>query len=416
MWSQLLPINAGGRAGADDNIDDADLLEASPKRSDKASVRSVMHGGVDADFSQCSEASRLRKAQRGLVLALTSILGLVLACRLVVGTSSLASPASTGAGADQEVVGFAKGGNTESQDVCAKPYLDDCRNMTCCGEFTTCYEKSDEWAACKPTCTLGAPEEAPPWDPGATLVPWTCKVLGKKQAVPTWEPSDASPSLYCFLVTLVHGYEPELLRYQLAKGIGIFGCNAYSVFSERQMLLGPSPNGSIVRTTAISGPMSSCVNNTYDFLRAWHKVAAAGEFRKHSWSIKVDPDTVFLPSRLRPKLQAHHIATDVQKLYFRNCATYKSVQGPLELFSSAAAEAFFGSLQFCRSQSYIMKHGEDWFFGHCMEALGVKGVEDYNLLDDQWCTGKHPQCSADMAAYHPFKTVDRYIRCVEDAS
>merc|ERR1712061_639771 len=119
---------------------------------------------------------------------------------------------------------------------------------------------------------------APPWDPDAGMIPWTCKVLGRKQAVPTWKPSDATPSLYCFLVTLVHGYEPELLRYQLAKGIGIFGCNGFSVFSERQMLLGPAPNGSMVQSTAISGPMSTSMNNTYDFLRAWHKVATAGEF------------------------------------------------------------------------------------------------------------------------------------------
>jgi len=303
--------------------------------------------------------------------------------------------------------------------ACAKDYQDNCVNRTCCNEFTTCYEKQPGFGKCRPTCALGAAEEAPPWDPEADLVPWTCKVLGKKQEPPSWKiDPDASPSLYCFAVTLVRGSEPELLRRQLATGSGVFGCNKYSLFSERKMLLGPGPSGDVVATVPIGGPMATSRNNTWDFMRAWKQVIKQDLYRHHHWTVKLDPDSMFLAHRLRPLLDKHNINVDSEKVYFRNCQKWKSIQGPLEILSRAAAGAFFGSLEECRRRHDIMPHGEDWFIGHCMDALEFKDLEDWELLDDQYCAGlsSRAPCKQGKAAYHPFKTVESYMKCLEDTA
>jgi len=299
---------------------------------------------------------------------------------------------------------------------CARDYTDNCVNRTCCGEFTTCYEKVKGWATCRPTCALGVPDEAPPWDPTADQVPWSCKILGEQPKPPSWTPSKATPSLYCYAVTLVRGSEPELLRRQLSTGTGIFGCNNYSLFSERKMLIGPGPTG-LVATIPIDGPMATSANNTWDFVRAWRKVIEHGVYRQHHWTVKVDPDSVFLPDRLRLKLHQHRVSVETEKVFFRNCHNFKSIQGPLEVLSQAAAKEFFNSIDKCRRQSYITSRGEDWFVGHCVEYLGFWSIADWTLLDDQYCTGDDSRapCGKGKAAYHPFKTVESYMRCLTES-
>lgn len=298
---------------------------------------------------------------------------------------------------------------------CANDYSDDCTSMPCCSKFMTCYEKNDGWAACKPSCALGVPEDVPPWDPSPDVLPWSCKVHGARQAPPRWMPSNASPSLFCFAVTLVQGGEPELLSHQLATGTGVFGCNAYSMFSERKMLLGQGPTG-VVATSPIGGPMSSSAKNVQEFLRAWRVLHEEGGYKDHDWTVKLDPDALFLASRLQQKLRTYGLSPKDDPLYFRNCGKFASVQGPLEVASLAATERFLNGLDKCSLQDYMMAKGEDWFFGHCMEYFGVRPAEDYALLDDEYCSGLPPDCTAGLVAFHPFKTVEMYLKCLEAGS
>jgi hypothetical protein len=50
----------------------------------------------------------------------------------------------------------------------------DCRESKCCAaEGDSCYEKNDEWAACKQECEPGPHED----DPKAFRTPWTCNIV-----------------------------------------------------------------------------------------------------------------------------------------------------------------------------------------------------------------------------------------------
>eukprot|EP00404_Azadinium_spinosum_P021287 CAMPEP_0180623150 /NCGR_PEP_ID=MMETSP1037_2-20121125/36070_1 /TAXON_ID=632150 /ORGANISM="Azadinium spinosum, Strain 3D9" /LENGTH=94 /DNA_ID=CAMNT_0022643457 /DNA_START=677 /DNA_END=958 /DNA_ORIENTATION=- len=60
-----------------------------------------------------------------------------------------------------------------------------------------------------------------------------------KAMIEPWPRIAVSPSLFCFAVTLPLGDEPELIIYQYWKRMGIFACNAHSLFSERSVWLIP---------------------------------------------------------------------------------------------------------------------------------------------------------------------------------
>jgi hypothetical protein len=102
-----------------------------------------------------------------------------------------------------------------------------------------------------------------------------------------------TPSLYCFAVTRREGYEPDLVKEQLRRGVGIFACDEYSVFSDGEpMHLGNSTSGE-VWTFAIpklkidekkgqyneNGSTTDSWINTQTFMQVWQSVKAhrAGE-------------------------------------------------------------------------------------------------------------------------------------------
>mmetsp|Transcript_70672 Transcript_70672/g.204892 ORF Transcript_70672/g.204892 Transcript_70672/m.204892 type:complete len:488 (-) Transcript_70672:258-1721(-) len=450
----------------------------------------LMERQYPAHRQSAPHAPRRFWQRRGSLAGAVAAVVLVCAVGAFVARTA-ASPRPAGATID----GFIR----EEGGECAKTFQDNCAALPvpCCDKFTTCFEKSDGHAYCRPTCALGAPDEAPPWDIEADLKPWTCRIIeppGKdsspapaptpapapapapasvpaalpglpgvpaapvvpmavpvapmvpmappaipagllggpaapsppapqpatKEPEPTPAPAPqpvSGPSMYCFLVALVRGNEPELLRRQMASKTGVFGCDTYSIFSERAMVLGHGSDG-LVKSTEIGGPMSTVKENTADFLRAYSKLIEAGHHKVHEWTIKVDPDTMLIPDRLRTKLGKKEVDTATEAVYFRNCAKYDSLQGPLEILSQAAAVKVFDSLEECKSSKKINQKGEDWFMGHCLEALGVKGVEDFDLLDDRYCTERAPdkQCQEDKAAFHPFKTTESYTLCLEHAS
>merc|ERR1719343_894714 len=109
-----------------------------------------------------------------------------------------------------------------------------CKESKCCvGVGQQCYEKNDEWAQCKDECTT----EPDPLDNNAT---WTCKTLGSKG----WGLAlRGYPSLFCYSVMRQEGYEPGLMKAQMAKGVGIFACDGYEILADAKFTLGKAPNG-----------------------------------------------------------------------------------------------------------------------------------------------------------------------------
>jgi len=229
----------------------------------------------------------------------------------------------------------------------------------------------------------------------------------------TTTPAAGTPSLYCFSVIRSLSYEIVLLRAQYPRSLGVFGCNGWVVYSDERTRLGDHDS-----TVASPGPPAVFIGfwlNVDIFFRAWEKLIEAGDFRKHDWVVKVDPDAVFLPDRLRMHLRTTNYANGIRK-YFKNCKTHASMRGPVEVYSRAAVDALGEDGWKCKKYIDKSKIGEDGFFQKCMGLLGVDAQEDWGLLMDEACgQDPHPCINQWTVAYHPFRNTTKYMGCLAQA-
>jgi len=217
------------------------------------------------------------------------------------------------------------------------------------------------------------------------------------------------PSLFCFAVIRALSYEVVLIRAFYPYSVSLFGCNSWAVYSDKKAWLGDD-----VYSVQSDAPKAKYVGlwlNVDIFMNAWKKVFNAQEYMKTDWTVKVDPDAVFLPSRLRKHLSPFNGGM----LFFRNCPKFASMQGPLEVLSRDAVANFNRNYRNCVNgidQSHI---GEDGFLQKCMEMLGVGSSQDWSLLVDKYCGQEPAPCTNGWAAaFHPFKDVNLYAKCLND--
>mmetsp|Transcript_175268 Transcript_175268/g.562133 ORF Transcript_175268/g.562133 Transcript_175268/m.562133 type:complete len:508 (+) Transcript_175268:151-1674(+) len=260
------------------------------------------------------------------------------------------------------------------------------------------------------------------------------------------------PTLFCFVLVIKDTREPELMKVFLNKGIGIFACDNFTVLADEDLVLGSLPDGQPVPVEAVPGDKAWMANipgstqkvwhNTNIFLRAWYRIQQDGVYRHADWTVKVDPDSVFLPQRLQRLLLERYYPwggasnskwlDPTKPMYLANCLEFHSLQGPLEVFSRAAATKFFGGLRTCEKALTDWKTwGEDWFVHHCMQKLEVKKAEGYGLLNDMWCHDQYlntghtywEECQAngptckdlDAAVWHPYKSPEMVETCLRQA-
>mmetsp|Transcript_11068 Transcript_11068/g.22914 ORF Transcript_11068/g.22914 Transcript_11068/m.22914 type:complete len:289 (-) Transcript_11068:98-964(-) len=228
--------------------------------------------------------------------------------------------------------------------------------------------------------------------------------------------SEQRPSLFCFVLMLSDTYEALLLKEQSEQGAGVFGCDDYSVFSDTDQPLGSTA----VRPEVVPGPLHVAKDprynfalNTRVFLRVWERVFARAAFARRDWTVKVDPDTVFLPGRLREHLRRG--PSPRQRVFLVNCRF--GLHGPLEVLSRPAVSALEAGLRRCRAEraAGLDTEGEDMYLAACLKLLGVRGVEDFGLLSDAACMERPFPCTSGRPAFHPLKRVDKYRRCLAQA-
>jgi len=185
-------------------------------------------------------------------------------------------------------------------------------------------------------------------------------------------------SLFCFTVISLTNYELDLMRLQMEKGLGVIACEDYAVFSDGKKWLsaGPTflgqgpqmlvetvevPNLHVSGATEVnSAALESSWLNTEDFMAVWEKVISDGVFRKRDWTVKVDPDAVFLPARLRAVLGT---STDIpvnKSTYLRNCK-----QDNLKCL-----------LQLSLSRTYGVEWKTEEFPGSDNDAFHIEGCDD----------------------------------------
>merc|ERR1712079_216628 len=226
----------------------------------------------------------------------------------------------------------------------------------------------------------------------------------------------ASPALFCFLVMRPDGYEPGLVRSQFERRAGIFACDDFSVFCDGgQVHLGDGPGGSISSDAHHvpelrdgKGSWGSWLN-TLTFQNVWDELLRSSRYRAADWVLKADPDAVFLPPRLRGVLKD---LTNGQGLYIRNCnqPNHIAMQGSIEIFSRKAIETYGEQVQRCKGELNWHGWGEDSYMQHCMEHLGMGGVQKFDLMSDVNCA-QFPCTDTSRVSFHAFKTENGWWDC-----
>lgn len=231
--------------------------------------------------------------------------------------------------------------------------------------------------------------------------------------------TETTPRLYCFSVMTT--YEIPLIAEQFKRKIGIFECNDHNVISVIPMSIGLDECGKPYYTwlndvkistlgNVNAGQATSSYLNTATFILAWDTLIAGGKVTRNDWIIKVDPDCVFFPNRLREHLRPH----TGSPVMVKNCALYGGrLFGAVEAFSVQAINIYTDARDQCKASPW-QGWGEDLYIENCLLHHGATSVDDYMQVGDSRCNGV--ACSdASVAAYHPFKDVDGWIQCWESS-
>lgn len=227
-------------------------------------------------------------------------------------------------------------------------------------------------------------------------------------------------SMLCLMVMQPRGYESGLVKMQYRNGLSIFACDEYAIYSSQFI---PVAKGLTTRKIdsdlhcPYGGEFRTALN-TGIFFALWDKVREEGRFLMHSWIVKVDPDCVFMPDRLRLVLEDHPVSNS-KGLYLNNCG--RGLHGPIEVLSRQAAEVWFDGRGSCNDHFTKLcggdcLWGEDMFIDQCLNrVLHVPRKNEFRLLMEDHCDPPKGwrSCQDDsIVAFHPFKSVDSYRACM----
>jgi len=229
-------------------------------------------------------------------------------------------------------------------------------------------------------------------------------------------------------VRSVSATELHIVRRQLMRRTGIFACDEYTVFSDFQtsQKIGIGPDAMEITTVLIppvhqmSGPMGdvpqakTCTSASTS-LTVWDLVKQDGRFRKHHWTVKVDPTVVFLPDRIKPVLKKH--TTPAQSLYVMNCNKNGKPQmlQALEVLSRKAMESYAVHHWRCKTRLRWQGLCEARFMAECLDQLSVSRLDEYQMLGDSSCTYAACSDGARVAFQHDFQDERSWNTCFEEA-
>jgi len=248
------------------------------------------------------------------------------------------------------------------------------------------------------------------------------------------------PTLFCYSVMRVESYELNNIRTQLAYNTSIFGCDDYVLFSDQVLDLKPGlpkpgmgwlldAPGPTVRTTLLrhnlqtkpkAGSLEGILN-TQIFMQAWKQVNEDGRFRHHDWTVKVDPDAVFIPHRLVAHVADIAPASKPVKIYLINCKQSFGLFGALEVISRVALEEYLADFALgdearCKTELDWTMMGEDLWMRRCFDVLGIEHKSDFGLLSDGYCNDAPSPCVSGKVTFHPFKDSLSYAKCFKEAT
>lgn len=320
--------------------------------------------------------------------------------------------------ADKEAFGLGLD-HIPSPDMCCAM----CHGVPQCKSWT--WVKNALPDGCPSQCWLkgGVPKTKVPKAGVVSGLPPPRPVLDKAQVAAAIQVGGGSPSVFCWSLMLPFGYEMELLKFQHDVQGSIFACDASAVYSNRSVTVAPGLQTTVVDVdlTVKFGGDSYSALNTWIFIAIWKKVLDEGWHKTYDWIVKVDPDAVFFPDRLRPVIAAHPTTG-----YINNCRF--GLHGPIEVIAAKTMERLKAdydlswdkkSPETCVKGLHFGQWGEDFFISQCMKKVYQIAPEtDEKLMCEAHCVcDKWYWCAegTDRVTYHPFKRADMYSQCMANA-
>jgi len=233
-----------------------------------------------------------------------------------------------------------------------------------------------------------------------------------------------APLLFCWAMSRSSGYEPDLLSAQFYNKAGIFACDSYHVYTTG----GATRIGDIETTEVVAakdligdfkvtGTATDSWLNTATFMKAWDMVIEDGTWWRSDWTVKVDPDAVFFPDRLRTKIEPHTGGLNAEPVWVGNCdrvwhdsTPHLKLFGSLEIFSRNAVGTYKAFGKNCRTMLDWQGWGEDMFMQNCMEMMKVKPINGTDFVGDKRCYDA-PCTDINKIAFHDFKAVKPFFEC-----
>lgn len=224
-------------------------------------------------------------------------------------------------------------------------------------------------------------------------------------------------SLFCMSVLGDIEQDAELVKAQLTRHAGIFACEEHAVFAEGEQVLLGLGDDSRPKYTQLIPPAehssrrlaSGSSSRTELFMRVWDAVDSGDLFRKCDYTVKVEPDTVFFPSRLRAKL-SEQPCDDGRGRYLLNCEEPRALLGSLEVLSKHATEVYLRKKHLCLDQLQWKDLAEDQFLSQCLNQLEVGHIDGSSLLSDRRCK-ESPCTDTSKAALGGFKDRMSWVQC-----
>jgi hypothetical protein len=211
-------------------------------------------------------------------------------------------------------------------------------------------------------------------------------------------------TLFCFLAYLPGSEEVELMNTAKNAGASIYACDLHAEFESWQ-------SGKQQWDTGEGG---ASITNTDVFLNVWQQVQENGLFLKADWTVKVDPDALIVPDRLKAHIAALNPPAH-RPLYLKNNGLdgglgNNGFLGAFEIFSKQAVQIYLDNYEGCRD-AFGLDTGEDGFLKGCMDALGVGFMTDESLFKPDFSPGA---CIDEgMAGFHPLKEHSQWLCCLD---
>mmetsp|Transcript_58870 Transcript_58870/g.137955 ORF Transcript_58870/g.137955 Transcript_58870/m.137955 type:complete len:616 (-) Transcript_58870:200-2047(-) len=251
---------------------------------------------------------------------------------------------------------------------------------------------------------------------------------------------EQTSTMHCVMLFLPFSYEQDLVALQYEMGAGIFKCDSYALYSSEVVELVPGVVSRRIHNTMmceLGGEFITALNLGI-FLCLYRQIMQDMEFKRASWLVKVDPDTVWMPDRLRHVLLEHSWGIGDDGIYLNNCED--GLHGPIEVFSQRAFWKLGAKAKTCSdhldgqvctsncSSVYTQIKqcngpctdwwGEDIWSDQCLRRFTkARRVMVKTLLQEAHCKPQIPDWRScrdqHTIAFHPFKNVWEFKHCAE---